>query len=233
MHCPKIRFNVGDEKLVGQFFLNNLDDAPKILFLHGAGKAKKEKVYSLALRLLNGNISSFCFDFSGHGESTGNLNESSLYKRVLEAQAALTFVNPQNQKTVCAFSMGGHIALELLRDNPIDNLILFSPAIYTSEAYRVPFDERFSGIIRQKDSWKNADVVNSLHNFRGKLLIIYGEKDKVIPRGVIDILDRESTFVLRKEILILPNIGHQILETASKNIELMNLIYKKCVYYSQ
>ena len=78
MITVKVTFIAGDETLVGTTFLNNQDEKISFIFLHGAGEASKEKLYPVAQRLLNAHIPSFCFDFSGHGESTGELHNSSL-----------------------------------------------------------------------------------------------------------------------------------------------------------
>jgi len=228
----KITFKVGKENLSGMFFESESSiSRANILFLHGAGKAKKDKVFHLAQALLENQISSFAFDFSGHGESSGYLQESSLQKRVQEAQGALEQFTT-DKLTICAFSMGGHIALELLRVVPIQNLILFCPAIYTPEAFNLPFDERFSNVIRKPESWKNAEVIKSLQNFTGKILIMIGEKDEVIPKGVIELINSNAMSAVRKEIFIIPNVGHQILSAADKDRNLMNAIIKKVIQFS-
>lgn len=228
----KVSFKVGKENLSGLFFKNEtIVNRGNILFLHGAGEAQKDKVFKLASTLLENQISSFAFDFSGHGESSGNLHESSLQKRVDEALGALEQFTTDNL-TICAFSMGGHIALELLRSVPIQNLVLFCPAIYTPKAFRIPFDEKFTKVIREPDSWKNAEVLELLQKFTGKLLIFIGEKDKVIPKGVIELIDTNAISSSRKEIIIIPDVGHQILLAAKKDKRLMDTIVEKVVQVS-
>lgn len=209
----KVNFETRNEHLSGQFVLAHEKAKPQILFLHGAGQATKERALPLMEKLTDEGISSFSFDFSGHGESSGKLSESSLKKRVMEAESALTFLQPDTW-SICAFSMGGHIALELLkRHKCIKNIFLFYPGIYTQAAYNVPFDERFSTTIRRQDSWKEATVVNALDDFTGNLLIVIGKDDHIIPAGVIELLDKRSLKTTKKEIIYVPGATHSLLPT--------------------
>src|SRR4051794_17833447 len=102
----KISFQVGNERLVGQLVLSHTKEKPSVLFVHGAGKATKERSQPLAERLAERSISSFAWDCSGHGESTGTMNHSSLQKRTIEAQMALTYTDPNQPLSICGFSMG-------------------------------------------------------------------------------------------------------------------------------
>ena len=198
MSITRVTFQVGKETLVGNIVTNNMGDQPRLLFIHGAGTASRDRTLALALKLAENNISSFAFDLSGHGESTGKLEESSLVKRAIEAKEALKFLTKESSIGICAFSMGGHVALELLKTNPIKALILFAPAIYDKEAFEVPFNKNFSEIIRKHESWKKADVVNALEDFTGNLLICIGDKDEVIPGGVIDMIYSKQNVPMQK-----------------------------------
>jgi esterase/lipase len=94
----KVSFQADNEKLSGETILANPDDLPQILILHGAGQATKERAKPLAERVVNETGQGvLAFDFSGHGESSGELNQSSLQKRVNEANAAWQFLAPDKQ----------------------------------------------------------------------------------------------------------------------------------------
>ena len=152
-------------------------------------------------------------------------------KRVDEAKVALKFLAKDEPTTICAFSMGGHIALELLRSHRIDNLILFSPAIYTPKAFEVPFDDRFTKIIRQKDSWKKAKVVELLRSFIGKILVFYGENDEVIPRDAITLIYNNAKRATQKELIVFPGVTYNLIEAALVNTSLMNTISSKIIEF--
>ena len=74
--------------------------------------------------------------------------------------------------------------------------------------------------------------MHALEQFRGNLLIYIGDDDAVIPKGVIELMDRHSTNVKRKEIIRISQLGHSIpiwmaenpalrMEIAGKLVELL------------
>lgn len=202
----KINFKFNDQTLAGIQYGKN----PHLLFIHGAGQSIKERLRYLAEKLLNDNISSFVFDHSGHGESTGILENSSLATRYNEAKYALNFLDESKPISVCGSSMGGYLAIKLLKDHPIQNLILFCPAIYDHQVFNIPFNKGFSEIIRKPESWKNSDAMSLLKNFKGNLLIFIGENDRIIPDEVIESIDRSSINTNKKEIIRIPGCPHMI-----------------------
>jgi pimeloyl-ACP methyl ester carboxylesterase len=203
-------FQVGSHTILGHTITNREDNEPRMLFVHGGGASNKERLLPFAIELAEQGVASFAFDFSGHGESTGTLKESSLYRRALEATAALNYLQGPKPHVLCGYSMGGHICLELLKTNDIDTLVLFAPAIYDRDAFTVPFGAGFTDIIRKEGSWRRASVLDVLETFRGNLLIYIGESDDVIPKGVINLLDEHSWNVKTKEIIRIPDLGHRI-----------------------
>ena len=97
----KVTFKSGDETLSGTIVKKRPADMPSFLFLHGAGNADQTRAFYLMEGLLQYNISSFGFDFSGQGKSTGLLKESSLKKRGGEATAAMKFLS--TKKTISIY----------------------------------------------------------------------------------------------------------------------------------
>ncbi len=205
---------VDGEELSGRLILRDEKSVPTTLFLHGAGKATKERSLPLATELVKRGISSMAFDFSGHGASTGLLETSSLTKRIREARAALDAGNFKGRVSLCAFSMGGHVALEMLRYVDIRSLILFYPAVYSNAVVDLAFgNPTFTAMIRQEKSWASATVLDLLDAFNGNLCLIIGENDEVIPAGVVDLIDRHSQNARRKSIIRVSNAPHLLLPT--------------------
>ncbi len=222
----KVSFAVGQETLTGE--VTGLNTAPQILILHGAGKATKERAQPLAAAIAQQTGQSiFAFDFSGHGESSGELKQSSLAKRVAEANAARQFIAPDKPVTVMGFSMGGHIALELLAHHDIQNLVLFYPGIYPRAAYVLPFDERFSHEIRKENSWQNASVLDNLKAFKGNLLIVWGDQDAIIPRGVVDAIYNSASNAQTRELFVISGGTHSLLPTIYADPQLMDEVVGK------
>jgi pimeloyl-ACP methyl ester carboxylesterase len=202
---------VQNETLVGTIFSNKTPvGTPNFVFLHGAGLSTKEKIFNIAKPIIKNGIDVLAFDFSGHGESTGKLKKSSLFKRVNEAKEIINQFASKKPLTLCGASMGGFVAIKMLEFCEIDKLILLCPALYDTKAYHVPFDDGFTEIIRVPTSWRNSDALTILEKFTGKLLIIIGEKDEVIPNEAIDLLIKHTPKVKQKEIYRIPNCPHQM-----------------------
>ncbi|HSX01702.1 MAG TPA: alpha/beta fold hydrolase [Candidatus Saccharimonadia bacterium] len=151
------------------------------------------------------------FDFSGHGQSTGRLSQSSLHKRVDEAETVWSLLARDRPIGLFGFSMGGHIALELLARHPVVSLVLLYPGIYTHQAYDAPFDRRFTTMIQQSGSWHQAAVLKALRDFTGRLLIVYGSNDRVVPRGVVDEIYAAASQAVQRELWVIPEAPHLLL----------------------
>ena len=123
--------------------------------------------------------------------------------------------------------MGCHVALEMLTDPRIENLILFYPAIYTDESYEISFDEKFTEIIRKHESWRNTSVLNNLHNFKGNILVVWGDKDSVIPKEVVDLIISSARNARYKELFIVPDGEHLLLPKFYSDVHLRSNLLGK------
>lgn len=180
-----------------------------VLSLHGAGPAGRERIGYLAEHLVSRGFGAFCFDFSGHGESTGKLQESSLVGRAVQAKAALEFM-PQFATVLIGTSMGGHVASSIVSATRAKFLILFCPALYGDDCVDVPFDERFTASIRKPSSFANSSARSDLGEFQGRSLIIIGEEDKIIPPRVVEIYRQELQKNSELTFVRLPGAPHNI-----------------------
>ena len=202
------------------------------LILHGAGKAHSGRYEKLRLKLAENGFGKIIFDYPGHGQSSHNIGDSSLQIRTQVAQFFLDEL-PSSDLTIFSFSMSGHVTLELLKKNlnSIQNLILFCPAIYSKEAFEINFGPEFSQVIRQPESWKNHDLKTPLENFQGKLLIVIGENDEVIPREVVQTIYDLAVNTSKKEILELPNVSHLIGNWLNEKPENVDWMVRKVVEF--
>lgn len=162
----KKTYTVWSEKISGLLFSNT--EKAKVFFLHGWGNWTKEKRVYLQKKLLDKWVSSFSFDFSGHGESSGVLEEWSLHKRFLEAKYSIEQYGHSQWVTVCASSMGCHIAVKLLEVLPIKSLILIAPAVYSEQAFHLPFNSGFTQELRREKSYLENDTMQLFKSFKGK-----------------------------------------------------------------
>ncbi|RJQ53816.1 MAG: alpha/beta fold hydrolase [Desulfobacteraceae bacterium] len=161
-------------------------DGVSVLVLHGGGDSGRMRMRAVRERLFLEGISSCAFDFIGHGETGGNLKESSLYQRTLQALRVVESQKIAQPVTIIAASMGAYTAVRLLKHIAVDTLILLVPAMYAACAYRTPFGRGFTAIIREPESWHRSDAWEILSGYRGRLFLVAAEKDTVIPSDVID-----------------------------------------------
>ncbi len=204
-------YPVGDENLHGISYKTDPDAIPKLIFLHGAGTGNKDRRTYLHKLLLERNVSSFAFDFSGHGKSSGELSKSSLKKRVVEARRSIDLhMNTNEPISICASSMGAHIAVELLAFYNIKSLILMAPAVYGKEAFEIQFDQGFTEVIRKKESWKSASTMELLKKFNGNFYLYIGENDNVIPQEVIGMLNENATKSASFRLIRLDGAPHEL-----------------------
>jgi pimeloyl-ACP methyl ester carboxylesterase len=180
-----------------------------MLYLHGGGSGNRKRIGYLARALAERGISTFAFDFSGHGDSSGQLSGSSLRLRLDQARAAAAFMGESKPSIVMGNSMGGYVAAELLAFLQPRSLVLSCPALYVAEAFDVHFDHHFTEILRQSRDFANARPLPLLRAFRGKVLLVTAGQDHVIPAGVIEAYRRATPSAMLDH-LDLPDAPHQI-----------------------
>lgn len=163
-----------------------------VVLLHGAGNGSKERLRPLLAEAAAHGCRALAFDFSGHGESSGALGESSLRRRFEQAVAVLDAHAPADDPLVLVgFSMSGQTVADLVRHyGPrVAAVGLCAPAVYAPEAHDVPFgnsDGRFSEIIRTPGSWRNSPALTALRAYEGRAVLAVPGTDAVIPPEVTE-----------------------------------------------
>lgn len=181
-----------------------------LLMLHGGGpNASMERFSSLRNELLNKNISTFSFDFVGHGLTGGDIKSTNLQDRTYQAINVIESVH-KRPLSILATSMAAHTAIKITESHKIENIILTVPAVYNKKAYDVNFGPKFSDIIRQKRSWVNTDAWQILSEFKGQLIIISADQDKVIDREIPQRLYDSATEAKSRKIFHIQESSHMI-----------------------
>ena len=219
MNYQKISFDSSNTRLIGNLFSSKSLESPGILLIHGGGEATKERLLPLQEYLFQQNINSFDFDMRGVGESGGKFEDGSLNMRFEDAKAALNFLVKNNyfnedKISIGGSSLGGHITVKLASEyKGIQSLLLYCPAAYSKEAEDRKLNEEFAKVIRVSGSWKRSPAFEYVKNFKGKILVIYGQEDEVIP-GEVKRMYKKS---LKKsdEFIVLRRIGHSLLNPSS------------------
>jgi pimeloyl-ACP methyl ester carboxylesterase len=193
------------------------EEPPRLLVLHGGGQSNRGRFRLLRDHFLTHGIGSVAFDCIGHGETGGDLKQSSLQSRTVQACAVIDALGLPQPFSVLAASMGGYTAVTLLRRYAIANLIFLGPAMYAAKAYAVPFNAGFTEIIRQPQSWESSDAWDLLARFTGRLLLIAGERDTIIPPGVIRGIYDAARNAKARALFIAPDTSHLILTDLRAN----------------
>ncbi|WP_232840443.1 alpha/beta fold hydrolase [Streptomyces sp. Go-475] len=163
-----------------------------VVLLHGAGNGSKERLVPWLEEFAAHGCRSLAFDFSGHGESTGVLRESSLRRRFEQAVSVIdAHARVDGPLVLVGFSMGGQTVADLVRHygDRVAALGLCAPAVYAAEAWDVPFgdgDGRFSEIIRRPGSWRAAPALEVLRAYEGRAVLAVPGADAVIPPAVTE-----------------------------------------------
>lgn len=209
-----------DTETLSAFQVNSQDqDTPTCLLLHGAGKSDKERLRPIAWEFAKLGISSIGFDFSGAGSSTNNI-PNSIAKRVQEAEAAIAFLDPKKNIILCGFSMSGQVVINLLQKyTNISHIVFFAPWLYDIRALDIPFWTEFTNILREPESWRNNNTKEILGNFTGKILIVMGSDDDIIPSDIPGIILANAIQAEKKEIHIIKWAPHMLAWWTQENPE--------------
>ena len=184
---------------------------PRLLVLHGAGTSCRERFRELREHFAARGIGSVAFDCIGHGDTGGDLKATSLRSRTEQACAVIETIGPPRPLSVLAASMGGYTAVTLLPRYQVESLILVGPAIYATEAYAVPFGAGFTEIIRRPRSWERSDAWALLAQFTGRLLIVAGEHDAIIPPDVIRNIHNSARQAGERTLYVAQGASHLII----------------------
>ncbi len=186
------------------------DQVPRTLALHGGG-ASSRLGYQPLLDLLAGyGHASVAFDFAGQGESTGRMADSGLRDRAQQALAVVDFLDMRRPVSLIASSMGGHIACSLIEALAPPTLVLYCPAAYEAAALEVPFGPAFQQVIRATSDFASSPAFDALERFEGRLLLVLGAEDAVIPRQVEDGYCSRARRARSVEVLRLAGAGHHL-----------------------
>ncbi|MFI9806633.1 alpha/beta hydrolase [Streptomyces sp. NPDC052301] len=176
-------FDVAEHRLAASTVYAADGSAPSVIHLHGLGPtATRHGVRYLLDDLAAHGHSSVTFEFSGNGESTGVLQESTLRRRRAESLAAARLLAEDVRPVVMGTSMGAHLAASTVPVLDPRALVLFCPAAYPEHAADLPFDGSLSRPGRYADSPAYAGI----GEFTGDLLIVGARSDQVVPAAVVD-----------------------------------------------
>ncbi len=199
--------DIDNEKIVCETLLKKNN----VVILHGAGSSDRKRYYALSEAIIRRGYGVILFDFSGHGDSTGELQDLSLHRRRIQAQKVIDSLAPQEGTLyLVGFSMSGQTVCDLLPfyKERVHAILLGCPGVYTKFVQEMTFGgSEFTTTIRHADSWKESIAFDNLQQFEGKTVIAIGDQDQVIPKGVITSLKAVAKHMDYREY---SGVGHQL-----------------------
>ncbi|WP_413459792.1 alpha/beta fold hydrolase [Herbaspirillum huttiense] len=220
--CPReeLALAAGAETLAADILRCTPGQPVRTLVLHGAGQGDRQRQWPLRQALAARGCASAAIDFSGHGQSSALL-PNSLSKRLDEAQAALDrfTVAP---RTVVGVSMSGEIALRLAcrAENQITHVVTLVGALYDGAAFTLPFGAAFSAALRRPHSWREAEVLQMMRHYRGRLTLVRASDDAVIPAEIAELIRQHATAASACRIIDLPGVDHRVSERSAQDAAL-------------
>jgi uncharacterized protein len=206
-------FEAGCERLAATRILSASGNLPSAVSFHGLGvTATRTRIrYLLDHLAVEAGVSSICFDFSGNGDSSGRFESASLRRRAEESLAAAKLLAMTGPRVLIGTSMGAHLAAQVSPDIAPRSLILFCPAAYPEDAADERFDEnfvRFNNRTVTPEVLRGSPALKALRGFKGKLLVVAGTEDKVIPRRVIDLYLESAAAASKRRVIWLEGCDH-------------------------
>jgi pimeloyl-ACP methyl ester carboxylesterase len=202
------------------------DASPTAVLLHGAGNGSKERLLPLLDEFVARGCGGLAFDFSGHGESSGELRELSLRRRFEQAVAVIDARVPAcGPLVLVGFSMSGQTVADLARHygERVAAVGLCAPAVYAAEAWSLPFGDdggpsrsseaesgggEFSTVIRTPEGWRASPALDALRTYAGRAVLAVPGTDHVIPPAATEAVSDALSARARFTRLELPRADH-------------------------
>ena len=183
MHTEDFVFEGNEQRLAATRTAPADGSRPTVLALHGLGTTStRHRIRYLLDAVAACGHGWLTFDFSGNGESTGVLTESTLRGRRAEVLAAADHLDSATAPVLIGTSMGAHLAASCVPELHPRGLVLFCPAAYPADAA----DLRFDGSLAKPGNYPDSPAYAGLRAFDGDLLIIRAGQDQVVAPAVID-----------------------------------------------
>jgi pimeloyl-ACP methyl ester carboxylesterase len=205
MKIEDLEIVAGGQTLAATRVLAGNGAPPSVISFHGTGATThRSRIRYILDDLASRDISSACFDFSGHGESSGSVEDATLASRMSEALEAATILCPPSPRTIIGTSMGAYLAASLSPQLRPHSLILFAPAAYPQDQV----GDRERALTDFQPSADDSPAFEALQQFDGKLLIVVGQDDPTITREIVDRYVRSAPAAQSKVIRL--QCGHMV-----------------------
>lgn len=182
----RVEFKIGGETLRGSLFVpKGSGPFPGVVFYHGRGSSRKNYL-PMAKKLANKGFIGLAYDFRGCGESDGKFSNQTHRMGIEDGIAGLAFLLSQNvdrkRVGIQGTSFGGYVAGMLLNDYDfIRSVVLRVPASYSDKQLDTAVTAlQEKDFFSNKENWIDSSSFKGLEKYKGNLLVIESENDKLI-----------------------------------------------------
>jgi len=241
----KISFSVSNEKISGNVFFpkKKLALNPAIIFIHG-WTSKQDGYFYYATELAEKGYICMTFDMRGHGASEGNLSVLTRKDFLSDVIAAFDFLSQikdvdKENITVVGSSFGGYLSVLLSSVRSCASLVLRVPANYPDAGFesiphKIGADAYYEGLIqRDKETWKTTvhpystiTSLQTLREFKGRVLLIESENDKIVPHEVVKSYSLALTDNAKLTYMVMKGADHSITRDKARQVEFLAILLK-------
>ncbi len=203
----KVFFNNGKGDQLSGILSNPTNSKEKPIFILCHGFATSKESYSIIKleQLLNqNNISTFRFDFFGHGESEGKFEDITISEGVDDALQAIHYLKTQGYSKIGLFgsSFGGMVSIMtaskskdlylLVLKSPVSNFLERDLQVKTEKELKDWKSNGFTDYVNGKgqkfrlnytflEDYNNNDGYKAAPKIKIPTLIVHGDKDDIVP----------------------------------------------------
>jgi uncharacterized protein len=211
-----------------------------ILILHAlTGKKENKTINFLAKKLPEFGYKTIQFDFSGHGESEGKIEEATVSKQLEDIKSIISQLDIK-KLIIVGNSFSVITALAFSKEKSIEGLILLSGRARYLEYIKTleKIDNKYKLIdnifIDESflEDYKKYDPIKNISKLNIPILIMHGEKDEIIPSEDAKLLYNVCSSK-NKELKIIKDADHRYSEVKYKEEILKEIIYFLNKFYSK
>lgn len=161
---------------------------PVVVLCHGYTSSKDRfTTKKLAQKLLAKGLSVYRFDFTGHGESQGTIDDITPARGIDDLKSAIRDLGKKDFG-LYGSSFGGYVSIYYASENPVKALALRAPV---SSYISVLAANLWKDVKSSKSSFKRLityfleldsfNLYSRAKNIKAPTLIVHGEKDSTVP----------------------------------------------------
>lgn len=226
----QIEFKVGKDTLRGSLFTpEGKGPFPAVVFFHGRGSSRK-RYLEIATRLCDKGYMTLAFDFRGCGRSDGIFEKQTQRMGIDDARAGLEFLLSQDVDNkrigIVGTSFGGFVAATLMADYSfVKSLVLRAPASYPNNLLDTHVGSIEDHVNIAKEKWLSSISYTGIAKFKGNLLVIQSENDKVVKPWIVRKYFDEAINSSKKELFVQKGAEHSLLDNEKLLEQFYQLIF--------